>query len=175
MWWPSAGAREQSISTECWRLHFSFERIHGLTGLIRRRICSDDAKEAFPTHSPEHLYFRARRSVHLARELGYDQEVGVEDTMLGKCANPVCLASFRRLGSGKLFAFESVMKAESPETTSKPRTAKMGQAPAFFWLCETCSVTFTLGLDAVGQLTLQRTPDGAGVMILDRCPLDHAG
>jgi hypothetical protein len=95
--------------------------------------------------------------------------------MLGKCANPVCPASFRKLGTGKLFAFEAVMAATSAETTSNSGSTKTTQTPVFFWLCEACSLTFTVGLDTAGQLTLHRIRDGARVPIFDRHPLDRAG
>jgi hypothetical protein len=81
--------------------------------------------------------------------------------MLDKCANPVCPALFRKLGSGTLFAFESVTKARPTDITSDTSQTKTSQTPMFFWFCETCSLTFTLGLDAVGQLMLHRIPDGA--------------
>jgi len=95
--------------------------------------------------------------------------------MLGKCANPVCLASFRRLGTGKLFAFEMGMNARSTEIASNPVSTKTGQTPVFFWLCETCSLTFTLGLDEAGKLALRRIRDGARVPVFDRRPFDQAG
>lgn len=95
--------------------------------------------------------------------------------MLGKCANPVCPALFRKLGSGKLFAFESVTSAKSADLTSDTSNIKTGRSPAFFWFCDSCSLTFTLGLDAAGQLTLQRVPDGARVTLFDGRPPNHAG
>jgi len=95
--------------------------------------------------------------------------------MLGKCANPVCRTSFRKLGSGKLFAFEVVMNARSGDIASGTSIAKAVRGPVFFWLCDICCSTFTLGLDAAGQLTLQRTPDGARVTVFDGSPLDLAG
>jgi|HubBroStandDraft_5_1064220.scaffolds.fasta_scaffold304786_1 hypothetical protein len=81
--------------------------------------------------------------------------------MLGKCANPACHALFRKLGNGELFAFESATAAKAVHITSHTSNTKKGRNPVFFWLCETCSLTFTLGLDAEGQLMLQRFPDGA--------------
>jgi len=94
--------------------------------------------------------------------------------MVSKCANPVCLGSFRKLGTGKLFAFESVTSPRSADIMAVTNRIKTGGTPAFFWLCETCSLLFTLELDAAGQLTLQRVPDGMPVPIFDR-PLDKAG
>jgi len=95
--------------------------------------------------------------------------------MLGKCANPVCLASFRKLGTGKLFAFEGVMSAKTAQITSNAGSTKTGQTPVFVWLCETCSLTFTLGFNVAGQLTLHRIRDGVRVPISDRRLLDQAG
>jgi hypothetical protein len=95
--------------------------------------------------------------------------------MLGKCANPMCPALFRKLGSGKLFTFESLMRAESANNPAGIDGIKPSRSPVFFWLCETCSLIFTLGLDAAGQLTLQSIADGARVTIFDGYPLDRAG
>ena len=95
--------------------------------------------------------------------------------MLGKCANPVCPASFRKLGSGRLFAFEGVMSAKTAEITSNAGSTKTGQTPLFVWLCQACSLTFTVRLDEAGQLALHRVRDGARVPIFDRRPLDRAG
>ena len=108
-----------------------------------------------------------------AREWDAYRRIGLKDTMLGKCANPACLALFRKLGNGKLFAFESLMNAKSAEDTPNSGSAKPSRTPAFFWLCETCSLSFTLGLDGAGQLTMQRIPDGARVTIFDRRLFDQ--
>jgi hypothetical protein len=88
--------------------------------------------------------------------------------MLGKCANPACTVPFRKLGSGKLFAFESASIGRS--STSSANSA-MSRTPVFFWLCEYCSLSFTLRLDCAGQLTLLRGPDGVRVTMFDSCPL----
>jgi hypothetical protein len=95
--------------------------------------------------------------------------------MLGKCANPICPALFRKLGTGKLFAFESLTRSKSASKRQSSDSIKAGQNPVFFWLCEDCSMTFTLGLDAAGQLTLQTIPGGVRVTIFDGQPLDRAG
>jgi hypothetical protein len=95
--------------------------------------------------------------------------------MLGKCANPTCATLFRKLGKGKLFAFEPAKIATSVDLMSDTRKTKPGRSPIFFWLCESCSLTFTLGLDAAGQLTLQRVLDGARVTIFDDRRSNQAG
>ena len=79
--------------------------------------------------------------------------------MLGKCANPVCRAVFRKLGSGKLFTFELIVTAKSVADESN---AQKIRGPVFFWLCKSCSLIFTLALDNSGQLMLSRISDGAG-------------
>jgi hypothetical protein len=90
--------------------------------------------------------------------------------MLGKCANPTCTAPFRKLGTGKLFAFESVAIAKSVASGS---SCAMNRTPVFFWLCEYCTLRFTLTLDSTGQLTLQRVPDGVQCTIFDSRQRDH--
>jgi hypothetical protein len=90
--------------------------------------------------------------------------------MLGKCANPDCVASFRKLGEGKLFAFETLTIANSIDSNS---IRTMNRNPVFFWLCEGCSLIFTLQLDSSGELTMQSSPNGTRVTIFDTCPLDH--
>jgi hypothetical protein len=92
--------------------------------------------------------------------------------MLAKCANPVCRALFRRLGSGKLFAFEPLTRAN---IASRRSGTKTGRSPVFFWLCQTCRSAFTLRLDAEGELLLQPLPNGARAPIFDGRLLDHGG
>ena len=93
--------------------------------------------------------------------------------MLGKCANPICLTPFRKLGTGRLFAFESRMNAKSDGVTPNSGASKKG--PVFVWLCESCSLTFTLELDTEDKLTLQRIPTGARITIFDHRPLRPMG
>ena len=75
--------------------------------------------------------------------------------MVGKCSNPSCSVPFRRLGRGKLFAFETGPFAGLLRSVSVRRSTKAVGAPLFFWLCETCSLTKTLGLDGAGHLIIQ--------------------
>ena len=95
--------------------------------------------------------------------------------MLDKCANPACPTSFRKLGSGKLFGFESVTNAKAANRTSGTNGFKTGRSPMFYWLCKNCSLIFTLELDAAGQLTLHRIPDGERLTVNGGHPLDQAG
>jgi hypothetical protein len=97
------------------------------------------------------------------------KELHAGASMLRKCANPVCLASFRKLGTGKLFAFESAPGIKSVNWNP----GAMSRSPVFFWLCEFCSLSFTLRPESGGQLTLQRVPDGVEVTVFDARPLDQ--
>jgi hypothetical protein len=90
--------------------------------------------------------------------------------MLDKCANPACTVPFRKLGSGRLFAFESVTIVRSQDPDSR---GAIGRVPMFFWLCEYCTRSFTLKCDSAGELTLHQIPDGVRVEILEGCALDH--
>jgi hypothetical protein len=75
--------------------------------------------------------------------------------MLEKCANPACCTPFRRLGRGKLFAFEIRAVAESSRRLSHAVRAGSGTT-LFFWLCDACSSTTTLGLDFAGRPIIQK-------------------
>jgi hypothetical protein len=89
--------------------------------------------------------------------------------MLAKCANPTCTVPFRKLGSGKLFAFESGAIAKFMDSNS----STMSRTPVFCWLCECCCLSFTLRIYSPGQLILQRVPDGVPVTIFDGRLLNH--
>ena len=52
-------------------------------------------------------------------------------TVVQKCANPSCSATFRRLGDGRLFVVEAAAE-------SHPRQ------PKYFWLCDSCRRTMTV-------------------------------
>ena len=76
--------------------------------------------------------------------------------MLSKCANPTCSASFRRLGSGRLFRFE--VRSLSEPCRDVPHSVcstKSGHASVFFWLCKNCKLTNTLSFDSALGLTVQ--------------------
>ena len=61
--------------------------------------------------------------------------------MLGKCANPPCSASFRRLGDGRLIRLE-------PD----PHLRLLNPKIEYYWLCRTCSAVMTLRIDASGTV-----------------------
>lgn len=74
--------------------------------------------------------------------------------MLQKCANPSCTVPFRSLREGKLFLAETY-----PVTPPNPSTGngnrRRPRQREHFWLCEACSVHFTLRFDKeLGMLTV---------------------
>lgn len=81
--------------------------------------------------------------------------------MVEKCANPACSAPFQRLGRGKLFAFEIRTVAESSRRMSYAVRASRGTS-LFFWLCDACSSTATLGLDSIGRPIIQKLEEHIG-------------
>ena len=54
-----------------------------------------------------------------------------EITVVQKCANPSCAATFYRLGDGRLFVVEAAAKGH-------PRQ------PKYFWLCDSCRRIMTV-------------------------------
>ena len=69
--------------------------------------------------------------------------------MLGKCANPSCSASFRRLGDGTLFPLE-------PD----PRLRLSNPKTEYFWLCPTCLILGIVCHFAMTSLVLAQTATG---------------
>ena len=81
--------------------------------------------------------------------------------MLGKCTSPSCSASFRYLGEGMLFRLES---DPAPRlSTPKP--------PEYYWLCDTCSRTMTLQIDAEGKVVTAPIPMGVQGPCTDFVPI----
>jgi hypothetical protein len=60
--------------------------------------------------------------------------------MLHKCANKDCLSLFRSMSRGKLFHVEQPARARLT-TMRKHRSLPR---PEYFWLCDDCSLFFTL-------------------------------
>lgn len=80
--------------------------------------------------------------------------------MLHKCANPSCSVPFRSLREGKLFLAETL--PTDPHSNSDGSRRKLRRRE-HFWLCNSCSVHFTLRFDpTLGMLTVPRShPAGA--------------
>src|SRR5580698_4268070 len=92
--------------------------------------------------------------------------------MVEKCANPACSAPFQRLGRGKLFAFEIRTVAESSRRMSYAVRASRGTS-LFFWLCDACSSTATLGLDSTGRPIIQKLEERIGASFSGDVMLEH--
>jgi hypothetical protein len=72
--------------------------------------------------------------------------------MLHKCANPVCTVPFRSLREGKLFLAETF---PSDLTTAFDSSRRKLRRREHFWLCDVCSVHFTLRFDStLGMMTV---------------------
>jgi hypothetical protein len=61
-----------------------------------------------------------------------------------KCANPSCAASFEWLAGGRLFRFQRDAKAPAPAAYGNNHMASDFHATGHFWLCEKCSMVYTL-------------------------------
>jgi hypothetical protein len=94
--------------------------------------------------------------------------------MIKNCSNPLCSAPFRRLGRGKIFAFESRSRTASGSAAAAG-IASEEVGSLYYWLCENCSLTHTLRLDAEGRITIQPVPEQTVVAIVDGGTLNHAG
>ncbi|HZP16606.1 MAG TPA: hypothetical protein VFB00_01480 [Terriglobales bacterium] len=65
--------------------------------------------------------------------------------MLHKCANPSCLRLFRKMNQGRLFQLSQRLP-RSGENLRRPA----GHGVEYFWLCDQCSLFFTLAFDPIG-------------------------
>lgn len=74
--------------------------------------------------------------------------------MLHKCANPACKVPFRSLREGKLFLAETFPTDLSAFEGNRRKLRKREH----FWLCDICSVQYTLRFDPnLGMLTVPLT------------------
>lgn len=74
--------------------------------------------------------------------------------MLHKCANPACSVPFRSLHEGKLFLAETFPTDLNAVFDGSRRKLRHRE---HFWLCDACSLAFTLRFDAaLGMITVPR-------------------
>jgi hypothetical protein len=66
----------------------------------------------------------------------------LQGSMVSKCSNPDCSASFLYLHAGKLFRFDVPV-----EQTGGCEKAKPVKKVEFFWLCAACVTKFTFVAD----------------------------
>ena len=92
--------------------------------------------------------------------------------MLSHCANPKCGRPFLRLREGKLFLVETDRLTKPGEPASPPfvRARKPPRHVEHFWLCNECSVEYTLIYDrkqGVALAPLQQAEANAGAARAD--------
>ena len=75
-------------------------------------------------------------------------------SMVAKCANPSCGASFQYLRGGKLFL------VDLPRFSSQPGWEKegrhRGRTAEYFWLCDRCCSELTVTVDGSGQAAVAK-------------------
>ena len=71
---------------------------------------------------------------------------GVEIAVLSKCANPECKTLFKYLREGRLVRMSTGVSARQPRVAGDAPHASLHRSE-FFWLCGTCSSSFTLLYD----------------------------
>ncbi len=85
--------------------------------------------------------------------------------MLHKCANPTCTSPFRSLREGKLFLAETLPPdIDTPFDGSRRKVSRREH----FWLCDTCSVHFTLRFDTNLGITTVPLSEGKRSNLLAR-------
>jgi hypothetical protein len=70
--------------------------------------------------------------------------------VVAKCANPVCSATFHRLGEGRLFINE--LRGDPGDTRGHSRQLRC------FWLCDSCCLTMTIVTEAGQEIKLAPWP-----------------
>lgn len=86
-----------------------------------------------------------------------------EATVLSKCANPDCVATFRYLHAGKLFRLETYSGLDRRRTMGPDvGQKKCMRRIEFFWLCDQCSRKMTVEFaDEIGVSVRPRTEANA--------------
>jgi hypothetical protein len=66
--------------------------------------------------------------------------------MVSKCANPNCSSTFLHLSDGKLFRVDTESRLlNHAEFGADPAVRKPARHIEFFWLCNNCARSMTLG------------------------------
>jgi hypothetical protein len=85
---------------------------------------------------------------------------------------PGVLRSVPTVGTRQLFAFEIRAVAESSRRLSYAVRAG-GGTTLFFWLCDACSSTTTLGLDFAGRPIIQKLEERVDAVFPEGVTLKH--
>jgi hypothetical protein len=91
----------------------------------------------------ERMAIRAERNKLAAADAARVKGTPLYQKQHPKCANPVCPAAFHWTGGGKFFRFrpDTVAASGSPPADASPDGSP---AVRHYWLCERCSLVFTL-------------------------------
>jgi hypothetical protein len=91
----------------------------------------------------ERMAIRAERNKLAAQDAARVKGTPLYQKQHPKCANPVCPAAFHWTGGGKFFRFrpDTVAASGSPPADASPDGSP---AVRHYWLCERCSLVFTL-------------------------------
>jgi hypothetical protein len=77
--------------------------------------------------------------------------------MVSKCLNPLCPATFKHLGQGRLFRidFREADKKNDAAANNVVASVVGGANPIeHFWLCERCAASLTITLSHSGEVQL---------------------
>lgn len=77
-----------------------------------------------------------------------------ELSMVTKCANPSCGASFQYLRGGKLFLLD--LPRPSPQAQQGGGNGHAGRIAEYFWLCDRCCLDLTVIVDGSGQAAVAK-------------------
>lgn len=95
--------------------------------------------------------------------------------MISHCANRACAVPFHHLRGGRLYRFD--LRAPSARCADVPNaicSSKPSHATVFFWLCEQCSMKYSLRFnshDGVALVALENPaakPRNAPVIAVDQ-------
>jgi hypothetical protein len=96
--------------------------------------------------------------------------------VIQKCANPECGSEFLYASRGRLFAYE-IRHPSAPcrDVLSPICEMKRSHAAVCFWLCELCSLRFTLYFTSKAGLSVLARPEASKTSsrspgVVEQCP-----
>jgi hypothetical protein len=99
---------------------------------------------------------------HLLLESRLKRRGVSEVSMLSKCFNPQCSATFHRMGQGRLFRMDFTEAARKSALPGRGHADQEVVAALrckshpveHFWLCENCAATMTIALSKAGEVEM---------------------
>jgi len=77
-------------------------------------------------------------------------------SMLSKCANPACSATFRFLGEGRLYLIDSKAASARHRAPAELKYAGRSCTHEYLWLCSSCSRDMTIQIDSDLEVKVAR-------------------